>query len=567
MPNPSNDAELKTQLLELYFKDRVAFCRDILPHWFPKPMPWFHRGILAILVKNADFLLHFGEETWEDGTCRWTKKGLAKIVKHFQYPVDPTDENSPMAPIFKVRYAGDGRTPVAIDMVLGQYTNLIIPRGFSKTTLVNAAVLSQVLYEETKFTVYIGHAQHHADTQLQNVAGELEANEKVIALWGNLVPDRQSSTKWTQSEIETSTGVTVMSKGRGSQIRGLNKGGNRPDHEIEDDIEDEDSVLTETQRDKTLTWHKAGVEPSLKKIGTPGRMTSLGTILHPDCLVMKLAKDPRYTTVKFGATLQDADGNLEPLWSERMSLKDIEKERTSFARAGKLFQFGMEYESTIRLEDKVKFKAANVQQYKFLTPEEFQSQFVARALCVDPAISEDSKADYCAFGVVGISPEKGRFHVAEVFMKRGMPASEVYEKYFELSLRWGTNRHGVEGVAYQKSLVHGLREQMFRRGHYFEIDEKVGGRMTGTMKNKFVRVEGIIQPRYAAGLVTHNQRWPEYESQLLDWPHGKKDGPDVIAMCFALLDPYAGLALDNPDAIMADVTMEELEPDMGQWAP
>ncbi|KKL46798.1 hypothetical protein LCGC14_2341930, partial [marine sediment metagenome] len=55
-------------LMEKASLDPVFFCRTFLAHWFPKPVPWVHRGILAILLRRVDFLLDYGD--------------LDKIIEH-----------------------------------------------------------------------------------------------------------------------------------------------------------------------------------------------------------------------------------------------------------------------------------------------------------------------------------------------------------------------------------------------------------------------------------------------------------------------------------------------------
>ena len=57
--------ELKKEIFAEGLRDPVYFCRVILAEWFPKAMPWFHRGLLALLTRETDFLLNFGKENWK----------------------------------------------------------------------------------------------------------------------------------------------------------------------------------------------------------------------------------------------------------------------------------------------------------------------------------------------------------------------------------------------------------------------------------------------------------------------------------------------------------------------
>jgi hypothetical protein len=42
--------------------DPVYFCQTFLQEWFPDPMPWVHRGLLAMMTRRCSFLPQYG--TW-----------------------------------------------------------------------------------------------------------------------------------------------------------------------------------------------------------------------------------------------------------------------------------------------------------------------------------------------------------------------------------------------------------------------------------------------------------------------------------------------------------------------
>lgn len=511
------------------FEDPVFFFRFFLENWFPDTVPWFHRGILAILTRKTAFLEKYGE--------------LDKIIRHFVWKVNPDDPKSEEHAIFYLDKEGH------ICLRVTPFTSIMLPRGFSKTTLLNGVVLYWIHYEERKFPVYLSESGPHAEMQLANVKSELEANTLFHSIFGKLVPDRNSSNKWTATFIETTNGVTVAVRGRGAQVRGLNHKGQRPDVIIPDDIEDKESVLTELQREKVRNWFYADVLPALPPRDPDAAIIALGTLLHRDSLLKTMEKDPRFTSIEFGAI--DRDG--EALWPEHRSLKDLEKMKESYAAVGQLAAFNMEYFSTLRDEETAKFKSHYIiiepLPTETLTSGEVVPVPLHKALIIDPAISDKPGSDFCALYVVGMS-EKGLIYVLDEYQKVGMTPRDQIDKYFEFFQKWKPERCGVEAISYQAALVHLLREEMFRRHTYFEI-EPIKHKV-----KKVERVEGILQPRYAAGYIRHIRHFPSLESQLLDWPSGKMDGPDALAMAIALLDPYAAQAAD-PDK---DMTEDEYEP-------
>lgn len=552
--------EQRLQIVELGLSDPAYFCRTFFPNWFYLPMPWVHRGMLAILTRQTDWLLNFGEETWPGGQGVWDERQLDKIVRHFVWRPEPDDPKSPVVPLFELERDSAGAI-VALHLRVSNRMLFILPRGVSKTTLLNAVNIRDIVYHNINFMVYLSETATHAELQLENVKRELEGNVLLRAVYGNKVPERSDEESWTNGWIETTDGVAVAAKGRGGQVRGMNHRAKRPERIIFDDVEDKESVKTDDQRDKAATWLKSDVEPALPQIGEDrGELIGLGTIIHYDALLVKLSKDPEWIVVRFGA--KDADGDM--LWNHYMTEKKYAAKRASFTRLGKLAEFGMEFDSTTRLDEtEAKFKSAIT--YVVRTREEL----VGVALVCDPAISENMGADYCSFGVTGMT-EKGVIHILDFYADIGMSPRAQIDKFFELHFRWSPTQHGVEAVAYQKALIHLLREEMFRKAKtfgtkaYFEIQPILHGKTA-----KVQRVEGILAPRYSAGYVTHQRRFPLLEEQLFDWPNGKKDGPDVIAMGVSLLDPYAQFAIegdeDGSDKLAKDQYQPLEEELSGNW--
>ncbi len=532
------------------YEDPLLFNKLFLNEWFTLPPPWVHRGMLAVLSRKTDWLLKFGEEQWPLGTAVWDEKGLDKIIRYFVWRSDPEDAKSPVVPLFTVDRDSKG-VPVAVHLKYSDYMWFIMPRGISKTTIVNADNLRNVCYHDNDFLVYLSETGPHAGNQLDTLKRQLESNEQIRAVFGDKVPSRSDPEHWGSHQIETTDGMVVVARGRGGQVRGLNIDGKRPSRIMLDDVEDKESIKTDDQREKTSDWFWGDVKPALPRIGDTrrGQLIGMATVLSGDCLALAVAKDPTFLTVWFGA--KDPSGEM--LWDHYMSAEGYDKEKASFARNGKRNIFRLEYDSNARPDDKeAKFK----EEYIRYEPRQIEDT-VARAIVVDPAISEKKGSDFCSFAVVGMTP-KGIIHIYHVEMAVGLSPADQIDTYFRLHFQFSCNKHGVESVAYQKALVHLIKEEMFRRAKtwgpraYFEIDEIMHGRV-----GKIERVEGILSPRYSAGYITHQRRFVDYESQLLDWPNGKKDGPDVVAMAVALLDPFAAYAFDHEgddeDALAKDM--------------
>lgn len=528
----------RRQLWQRGYEDPVWFAMFYFPHWVPVDMdpskiPWVHKGMLALLTRRTAFLSKYSED-------------LPKIISNFTYM-----ENGEEKCMFVLHEDGQ------VELVLNKYTAVMIPRGYAKTTMCNIATLWNTVYEERKFSVYTSESGTHATTQLNSIKGELASNARLVEVFGTLKPERNDPLKWTDDFVQCTNGVTLAAKGRGAQIRGMNVGGQRPDNIILDDVEDAESVRTPEQRLKAREWLYGDVLPALPRNDPTATLSAFGTLLHDDALLMTLSRDPRFHTVRFGATDKQSDA----LWPEVMPLEKIEAERKAYAGMGMLGTFMKEYFSVIRDEDSAKFKKAYL-RWAPLPPDE---EIIGVGVACDPAISDKVGADFFGLAIVAML-KGGRIWLLDVYLKRGVTPRQQVDLFFAFYRKaqgfHANPRAGVEAIAYQAALVHLLREEMFREKLYFEIEEI----RHGTTK-KHDRVEGVLQPRYAAGYINHLESFHEYEAQLLDWPNGKKDGPDVVAMAITLLDPYAAAAAD-PSIDLAANEYEPLDDLVGDgWAP
>lgn len=529
--------EIDQELAEC-LADPVYFLKLFLPDWFPDTIPWFHRGILAILTRQTDFLVKYGE--------------LDKIIANFEWKEDPWDQQSPPQPMFSLQPDG------TIKLVITRFTVLMLPRGFSKTTLLNGIGLYLTLFQLRKFLVYISESSTHAQMQLQNVQRELESNSTVKGIFGTLRPNQGDAARWTNEFFETLTGVAFAAKGRGSQVRGMNLRGVRPEVILLDDVEDRESVRTDEQREKTRQWFYRDVMPALPPRDPSATIVVLGTLLHSDSLLVTLSRDPQFNTVIFGATAKDGS----PLWPEHFGSDKLAVKKRAAGLAGDLSGFYMEYFNQVRNLESAKFRQENF-HYEPAPPRDE----LMVALAIDPAISENADACDCVLAVAGMHIKSGKIWVLDLIGGKGMSMQEQSKHYFDLHRKWKPEKHGVESVAYQRALIHYMREQMFREKSYFEIEPiKNAGNLS-----KDDRINGILQGRYASGYMRHARRFPKLETELLDFPNGGKDYPDALSMAIGLLDPYAAAAAD-PTIDLGDDEYEPLEVALGlkkgkQWRP
>lgn len=536
------------------FEDPVQFCIKFLPDLFPPEpgklpeIPWMQRGLLAILTGRVAFLEKYGE--------------VDKIISNFvliEEEYDHVTQETATRVVGEIFYRD---AQGALRMNLSQHLLIIIPRGYSKTTLAGVAVpLYNTLYQEVQFTLYVSHAEDHATMQLDNVKRQLEGNPRIIAVFGNLKPSRTDPEHWSTRLFETTTGTVAAARGSGGQVRGLMHNGKRPQVVIVDDLEDREEVKSETQRKNTKSWFMGDLKPVLPKMDSHARIVVLGTLTHPDCLLQHLKSDPQWSTVQMG--IYDREGDL--LWARNMDEKKIASEEASFAAMGELEQFYLEYHSRIMTPETQLFKQ---EYFQYGIPEE---RIIGMTLAMDPAISEKRTADDTVLALVAFTI-RGNIVVLDMWGERTADEELKLNMYFATITRWNmlgyANRHGIESNAYQAALANAARRQMFSRGMFFEIDPLIG------KTNKVSRIKGTLYGPHRSGHLWFARRFPKLEQQLIlfrnDGSHKHDDWPDAVAMAVKLGEDFAAFASPTMDLTSGEdkslIPLEDILEGGFQWA-
>lgn len=542
------------------WRSPVEFCRIFLPKWFPTKMPWFHRGMAALRLGRTEFLLDFGPELWARDIARgevseWTVADLEKILTNFVivekeavYKDGAVVSPEVTTPMFRA-IRDDRGVPISVEIISPQKKNaFIVPRGFSKTTLLNALNLRDLLYQEEKFILYVSETKPHASKQVTTVRMQLEENDLLIAVFGNQRPKRQDTATWSDSWLNLNNGMKVSAVGSGGQVRGISEDAQRPTRIVVDDLQSSETMLSPSQMEKDLAWFIGTLVPAGQEFGDEDEVSvdMIGTLLGPQAIMALLMKDPDWNRVRFGA--MDKEGM--PLWAAKMDAAQLAKKRAQFERLGQLDQFDYEYMSSVPITDGVAFPLDKIIYVN--RPNEW---FVAKAVVCDPAISENPKADFCTIAAMGMG-KFGDIHVIDFHGEVGMEFDAQAEKFFEfhfahcLGLPADAVKHGVEAVAYQRALISLIQSKQHEKSKnwgnraYFEVTPILHGRHEGS---KIMRVQGLLSPRVKSSHFSMERPFQTLIGQLRDWPNGKKDAPDVCAMGIQLLDPYSSQLAMVPD--------------------
>ena len=326
------------------------------------------------------------------------------------------------------------------------FVELLAFRGSAKSTISALALpLLSGITGKKKFIILISDTFSQAKIHISNIIRELEGNERLRAEFGPFKGDEE----WTATSIVLANGTRIMAKSRGQKIRGLRHLQYRPDLIICDDVENQESVRTKEQRDKTNEWFSSEVLPALDTEN--GKLVLIGNLLHSDSLIArfkeKILKDKIGTLKEFPFVLPD--GTMA--WGERFSKKDIPKLK---AKVGSRFYL-REYMLKLVAEEGQVIK--KVYYYSKLPP------LKSIGIGVDLAISEKKTAHFTSINTVGRGKDGNFYNLGNVagrwgFNKTIEKINHVYTSY-KNTFNGVPVYLGVEDVAYQKAAIQEIKRR------------------------------------------------------------------------------------------------------------
>lgn len=322
------------------------------------------------------------------------------------------------------------------------------PRSFAKSTVFSKIYpLYQILQGGASKILIISATGTLAEHWLSEIRRELEENPFILDPergYGDVRTD-----KWTQSHLiaqrQDGTKCEVYAKGAGYQIRGF-----RPDIIIVDDIEDDEGVRSDDQRDKLLDWFNKALLNTLEK---DSQLIMIGTLLHPLALLNDVMEREDWISKKYQAITRD-----ESLWPEKWPLDALEKRRREIGTVA----FNSEFQNDPIVSENPVF----VREWFGKQTDDDKKQPVSRTvIACDPAIARNETSDFTALvsisdihksGAVGVRP---RYIVrSDGGVIRGhWPLNRTVTELIGAYDRLGASAIVIETTAYQQALADEVR--------------------------------------------------------------------------------------------------------------
>lgn len=407
-----------------------------------------------------------------------------------------------------------------------QHAIIMAFRGAAKSTLAEEALILGACYREFHNAIILGETYHRAVERLAVVRRELETNDFLHYLFGNLV-----GPVWTENKLVLSTGIILQAFGRGQSLRGSKHLDWRPDLAFGDDVEDDESCADEEAIEKTKRWLLNVVQPALDPAY---RMRINGTPLHPKSLLMQLYNDPEWVHRRYPIkSIDPATGLWRATWPDRFPLEAIDVLEARAQRFGNTLGFRQEF--MCEAEDPSTKLFSNDMIHVQPTIRTWQATYAM----YDPARTTDPKTSAHTGKVVWswIGNKLVVWHASGHFWQ----PSEMIEDMFATDDEYRPVEIFVEADGLNEWLLQPIRSEQTKRGYVLPVTP------VKAPKGKISFIGGL-QPYFKAREVVLNADFPDLRSQLLGFPTGRIDIPNALAYAVTLrpgLPVYDGFGISH----------------------
>lgn len=420
-------------------------------------------------------------------------------------------------------------------------TVMAFPREFGKSTIAwETTSMWNILHQKYRYIMFITSTTTMACDMLANVKASIKGHP----LLSSMITIKKDTADRFFYEINGER-YFLACYGGGQNLRGKRFEEFRPDLVVIDDLESTESVRSPDQRKKLKDWFFADVVP----LGKDARFLIVGTMLHEDCLLANLIRDPMesqdgvpWQTFQYGVI----DDEGKPTWPEKYDEAWIEAKRKQFIARGQLYRFNTEYMNVVVTREDRTF---DIDRIRFYSPQQFEpikASGVDIIQVVDPGL--DANADHDPSVIWTSAMDKdGNLWVIDIVRKH-MVHHELLDEIVKQYKKHGPRDVFIEAVQAQTWLLQDLESGLWPGGAIIPV-QKIDHTQIRMGKLRIYNLESLFHHRKVFIPATAHF-WPELCDELVTFPRGKHD--DMLD-CFAYAKmnhrEYAGSKID-PAAIL-----------------
>jgi predicted phage terminase large subunit-like protein len=397
------------------------------------------------------------------------------------------------------------------------------PRGHAKSTAVTLSyALALALFRIRDHILIVSDTEGQASQFLGDIAIELSENEALHENFGKITFEKDNATELV-AVMRDGYKFRIIAKGSEQKVRGLKWRNKRPNAILGDDLENDEIVMNRDRREKFKHW----VLKALIPCGSDDCIIRIvGTILHMDSFLENILNDPTWVSRRYRAHNEDFS---ELLWPEKFSIERLQAIRDDYVKQGVPEGYSQEYLNYPIDEDNAYFRKEDFRAYDTDTLDEELLYFYS---AIDFAITDKERSDFTVITTVGVDSQN---NIYVVDVRRGRwDGLEIINEMFSVHKRYNPEIFTAEAGMIEKSLGAFIKEEMFRRGIFLNLNPMV------PVKDKQTRARSI-QARMRAGGVFFNYdaTWfQDLQQEMLRFP---RDVHDDMVDSLA----WIGLTLDK----------------------
>jgi len=366
----------------------------------------------------------------------------------------------------------------------------------------------------------------------------------------------------------------VWPRGAGQQVRGVLFKNDRPGLIIIDDLEDPQKIENDEIRKGWYEWLYADVIKAVPRLHKNWKIVYIDTLKHEDSVLQKLLDSPEWKSVR----LEACDDNFKSSAPHFMSDEDVAKEWQQHVDAGQTDVFFRELRNLPISTKDSSFRQEYFKYYNLppdrhphegdlakLDVEVQLDKNIETVIIVDPAKTLKIHSAESAIVGIGIDLASAKVYVRDAISEKFYP-DELYDAMFGMGQRLGAKVLGVEETSLNEFIRQPIKNEMFRRGSFFEL---IWLKARGGMK-KELRVKELV-PYYRGGYIYHNASCAttkKLEQQLLMFPRSALwDLMDCLAYLIEMLElgeRYFS-PKENPDDIDAEYKELDYDKAVEDW--
>lgn len=456
-------------------------------------------------------------------------------------------------------------------------------RGFGKSTICEALVKLNIIYQQKRFIGYLSNSASSAELYTENIKLDLLSNDRISQIG---FPSITSGVEGISDEVLkkfqfskkswVANGRTlVLPRGAGQQVRGLKWIRYRPDLWIIDDLENDEEVENELLRHKLQDWFYGSLLKTVNRYTGDYRIFYIDTVKHEDALITHIMEDADWETVYIPAYVDGPDGKYITVDADFLSQEELDKEIELHRQRGQLDVLAREWGCQATSREDNEF-IGNILYYSE-DSEEFveRKKYLETIVIADPAKTKKMTSAESGFLVFSVDVERQTIYIRLAVGMR-LTQKEFMDKLFQLCNQYGARVFGVEVTGLEEHITYPINNYriMNRMTHieFIELDARSGKGEFAGPNAKIGRARGVI-PLYQQGLVRHNKTGcARLEEQEMSFPRPRLWDvldcagyiPQMLEKGLRYMAPAERFE-DSREAIEAEYKMLKNEPALEDW--